>query len=228
MKLMDAIRTLQQKGRPQKCTRVREKLTIGVGWKEFGKEKCYKQVRSQSGGGTISITVKRGISYRNLLDLCIDKFFPHGKSANGISTQTRNFFLGNNQGLSLEENFVLDELYKENPKIRIYLHSKQKESEGSDSSSLPDPGLFSVDSGNVILLMLMRFLDFFAKSYRVLYKIQSLRGYVPSNPPPPPRSKIFPVIMPLPTLGGCCMEACFLGLSIHTSIHPSCFRFCDN
>lgn len=125
---------------------MREKVTIGVWWKEFGKEKYYKQVRSQSGGGTISITMKRCISYPNLLQLCKDKFFPDGRSANGISAQTRHFYLGNNQGLSLKDNFLLDELYKENPKIKLYLHSKQKESEGSDSNSLPDPGLFSVDS----------------------------------------------------------------------------------
>lgn len=107
---------------------MREKATIniGVGWKEFDqKQKCYKQVRSQSGGGTLSVPVNRNIEYISLLEICKEKFFPNGRSANGINMRSREFFLGNNQGMDFEDSFNLSELYKENNKLKVYLHSKQ-------------------------------------------------------------------------------------------------------
>ena len=144
---MDAIKAFQNKGVQKKKTSIREKVTIEIGWREYeNKTKCYKQVRSQSGGGTLSLTVNRSINYHTLMELCKEKFFPNERSANGIRLQTREFYVGNNQDMSFEDEFVFDELYKETPKLKLYLHSKQKESESSDSSSLPDPGLFNVDS----------------------------------------------------------------------------------
>ena len=101
-------------------------INIGVGWKEFEpKQKYYKQVRSHSGGGTLPVNVSRNSDYISLLEKCKHRFFPNGKSANGVELKNRDFFLGNNQGLDLEGSFNLGEMYKENNKLKVYLHSKQ-------------------------------------------------------------------------------------------------------
>ena len=110
---------------------VREKATktiigVGIGWKEYdAKQKCYKQVRSQSGGGTLFVRLNRNTDYISLLEICKEKFFPNGRSANGIETRSREFFLGSNQGMDFGDSFNLSELYKENNKLKVYLHSKQ-------------------------------------------------------------------------------------------------------
>ena len=109
----------------QKSTQKSTNIQIGIGWKEYDrKQRCYKQVRSQSGGGTLYEPVNRNIEYQTLLELAKNKFFPKGKSVNGINMLERDFFLGNNQGLNfeLEDHFVLDEL---GPKVKVYLYSRQ-------------------------------------------------------------------------------------------------------
>ncbi|KAJ8018789.1 hypothetical protein HOLleu_43026 [Holothuria leucospilota] len=121
-------------------------VKVQVGWSNYrNKTRSYSQVKSNSGGGVVSLQVARDVHYTELKNKAIDTFFPSGNSKFFGSKEAFHFFLGNNRGQAYEsDRFNVDELFQEaGSKARVYLYSKLKsydpiELTSSDEESLPE------------------------------------------------------------------------------------------
>lgn len=124
-------------------------IKIQLGWHNFKKQtKSYSQVKSNTGGGVVTVLIPRTSTYKDLQKKAVETFFPLGKSCHLGYSDSYDFYIGNSRGESYDTpTFSVEKIFQEGgSRARIYLFSRLKtesnmnESESSsDDSDLMDP-----------------------------------------------------------------------------------------
>ena len=120
------VKSIRGKMKPKKNRQINPNCRIELGWMNFcSKQRQYKQVRSQSGGGIVPVPMLRTAMYDEVLHKARDVFFPEGKSSLGNSSNF-NMHLSNYRAQPVgEDEFPLSQFVKIGTKTKIYLCTKQ-------------------------------------------------------------------------------------------------------
>ncbi|KAJ8300870.1 hypothetical protein KUTeg_022389 [Tegillarca granosa] len=100
---------------------------VELGWLDFDeKDKCYKQVKTKSGGGTRSVKVDKEANRDDILTLCQEKFFPNGMSKRGIISEFE-ITLRDFQQCEVSDRSI-GQMYEKTGirMLRFYLYTKRK------------------------------------------------------------------------------------------------------
>ncbi|KAJ8314114.1 LOW QUALITY PROTEIN: hypothetical protein KUTeg_008675, partial [Tegillarca granosa] len=100
---------------------------VELGWLDFDeKDKCYKQVKTKSGGGTRSVKVDKEANRDDILTLCQEKFFPNGMSKRGIISEFE-ITLRDFQQCEVSDRSIVQMYEKTGIRmLRFYLYTKRK------------------------------------------------------------------------------------------------------
>ncbi|KAJ8314769.1 hypothetical protein KUTeg_006919 [Tegillarca granosa] len=120
---------------------------VELGWLDFDeKDKCYKQVKTKSGGGTRSVKVDKEANMDDILTLCQEKFFPNGMSKRGIISEFE-ITLRDFQQCEVSDRSI-GQMYEKTGirMLRFYLYTKRKntlkqnlqQDDSTDEENLPN------------------------------------------------------------------------------------------